>query len=200
MQLRTFLQLLTTALKRYVNINMTDIIERIMDGSQWPCFENPEHLSGLDTLANNANGLDTIEGYLAALAIYHQLCDEMARLLLEDSRFYIQLSCYPAKIDFPRPKKQMAGQILSQLDFAIDFEGKNEFVNKCRMMNSLRNSVFHNLTNQPDLLDLKIQLSRISSIYDEIFLIYENSHDWFYVCFKDFRKDVFVDLVECDDT
>ena len=171
-----------------------------MDSSLWPCFANPEHLSDLDILANNANGLDTIEGYLAALAIYHQLCDEMAKLLLEDSRFYIQLSCYPAKIDFPRPKKQMAGQILVQLEFAIEFEGKTEFIEKCRKMNSLRNNVFHDLTHQPDLIELKSKLSRMNRIYDDIFVIYENSHDWFRVCFKDFRKDVFIDLVECDDT
>jgi len=70
---------------------MTNIVNRIRNSSQWPSFENSSHLSDLDTLADDANALDTLEGYLAALTIYHQLCDEMAKLLVKDSEFFIQL-------------------------------------------------------------------------------------------------------------
>ena len=175
---------------------MDSTLQKIKDYSQWPSFEDSDHLSELDALADNANGLGTLEGYLAALAIYHQLCDEMAKLLLRDSQFFIELSCYPTEINFPKPKQQMAGQVLSQLEFTVEFEGKQEFIDKCRTMNSIRNSVFHNLTKQTSLLVLHNKLSQVSDIYEEIFTLFKSSHDWFLLCFKGFRKDVFIDEIE----
>lgn len=175
---------------------MNDIVDKIMDRSQWPTFEDSDHLSDLDSLADDANGLGTLEGYLAALAIYHQLCDEMAKLLLKDSQFFIQLSCYPLGIEFPKSKQQMAGQTLAQLEYAVEFEGKEEFIEKCRELNALRNNVFHSLTKKTSLPELKNKLSRVSALYEEIFELFSASHDWFCLCFKDFRKDVFIDEIE----
>ena len=175
---------------------MTDIVTKVMDRSQWPSFDDTDHLADLDSLADDANGLGTLEGYLAALAIYHQLCDEMARLLVKDSQFFIQLSCYPAGIDFPKPKQQMMGQVLAQLEFSVEFEGKHEFIDKCRRMNALRNDVFHGLTKSSDLVEVKGRLSEISSLYEDIFTLFRNSHDWFLLCFNDFLKDKFIDEIE----
>ena len=179
---------------------MTDIVGKIKDYTQWPAFENSQHLSDLDALADDANGLGTIEGYLAALAIYHQLCDEMAKLLIKKSEFYIQLSCYPTEIKFPKSKQQTAGQVLSQLEFAVEFEGKKDFIRKCRTMNSLRNNVFHNLTKETSLTELQNKLSKISSLYEEIFEVFDTSDDWFQLSFKNFRKDVFIDVFEEENT
>ncbi|HPH04303.1 MAG TPA: hypothetical protein PL131_00390 [Methylotenera sp.] len=172
---------------------MSSLIDRIKNHSQWPHFENVDHLSELDALADDANGQGTLEGYLAALGIYHQLCDEMARLLIKDSQFFIQLSCYPTKIEFPKPNIQMSGQVLSQLELAVEFEGKALFIEKCREMNTLRNNVFHNLTKQTSLTTLKEKLSQVSNLYEAIFKLFSKSHDWFQLCFKDFRKDRFLD-------
>lgn len=175
---------------------MTSIVSKIRDRSQWPCFENSDHLADLDALADDANGLGTLEGYLAALAIYHQLCDEMAKLLVKDSQFFIQLSCYPAEIRFPAPKQQMAGQVLAQLEFSVEFEGKRTFIEKCYEMNALRNNVFHGLTKQTSLPELKNRLVTISALYEETYELFEASHDWFQLCFKDFKKDRFIDEIE----
>lgn len=175
---------------------MTDIVSKIVERSKWPTFENADHLAELDGLADDANGRGTFEGYLAALAIYHQLCDEMARLLVKESQFFIQLSCYPTDIEFPKPKQQMMGQVLTELEFAVEFEGKAEFIEKCREMNVLRNNVFHGLTKSVNLSALKGRLSEVSALYESIFSLFTNSHDWFCLCFKDFRKDVFIDEIQ----
>jgi len=175
---------------------MTTIISKITDRSHWPCFENSDHLADLNALADDANGRGTLEGYLAALAIYHQLCDEMVKLIVRDSQFFIQLSCHPAEISFPAPKKQMAGQVLAQLEFSVKFEGKERFIEKCHEMNALRNNVFHGLTKQTSLPELKNRLITISALYEEIYELFEVSHDWFQLCFKDFKKDRFNDEIE----
>ena len=90
----------------------------------------------------------------------------------------------------------MAGQVLTQLEYAVEFEEKAEFIEKCREMNSLRNNVFHGLTKQSSLSELKNKLSQISHLYEQVFDLFYASHDWFRLCFKDFRKDVFIDELE----
>lgn len=88
------------------------------------------------------------------------------------------------------------GRVLSDLEYSIEFEGKNEFIRKCREMNKIRNTVFHQLSKETALEDLRIKLSKVSELYEEIFDLFQSSHDWFCLCFKNFRKDVFLDYVD----
>jgi len=62
----------------------------------------------------------------------------MARLLLRDAQFFIQLAVHPAGIEFRDRKKLMFGQILDALSETISFEGKEEFLKGCRKMNTQR--------------------------------------------------------------
>jgi hypothetical protein len=63
-------------------------------------------------------------------------------------------------------------------------------------MNVLRNNVFHGLTKSVNLSALKGRLSEVSALYESIFSLFTKSHDWFCLCFKDFRKDVFIDEIQ----
>lgn len=173
-----------------------DILSKITNHDQWPDFADGDYLSELDDMANDAFSKGTIEGYLATLLIYHQLCDEMAQLLIRDSQFFLQLSVYPTEIKFQNHKPIMFGKVLSELEYAIEFEGKNEFITKCRELNTLRNKIVHKLTKQTSLNDLKKQLGSINKLYTEIWTIFDESHDWFQLCFKDFKKDGFIDYIE----
>jgi hypothetical protein len=60
-----------------------ELISTIRDSDTWPSFERPDFLDELDEIANQAFSKNTIEGYLASLLIYHQLSEEMIRLLLK---------------------------------------------------------------------------------------------------------------------
>lgn len=173
-----------------------DLIERISDSKNWPSFDNPDFMQELDDLANEAIIKKTIEGYLAALLIYHQLCEEMGRLLIEDSKFFIELSIHPSEIKFSNKNKLMFGNMLADLQKGIEFPDKEIFINKCNELNLLRNQVVHKLTKQTALKDIEKNLKKVSSLYEEIYNIFEYCHDWYRVCFKDYKKDVFIDYIE----
>ncbi len=170
-----------------------DFIDQINESERWPGFENPDHLYGLNEIADEAFGKNTVEGYLAALLIYHQLCEEMAKLLLEDSRFFIKASIYPAEIEFPKSNKIMFGRTLEHMKETVEFPNKELFLQKCHNFNQIRNSIAHGLTKQTSLGDLKKKLEIAKKLFDEIFNLFDDSHDWFSLCFKDFRKDKFID-------
>ena len=56
----------------------------------WNEFVRPEFLQELNDLADYFIEKNTVEGFLAALLIYHQSCEEIVRLLIRDAQFCIQ--------------------------------------------------------------------------------------------------------------
>lgn len=170
-----------------------NLINTVRDSDKWPDFERPDFLDELNEVANEALSKDSVEGYLASLLILHQLSEELIRLLLKDARFFIQLSVFPAKIDFPEKKKLMFGQLIDELKSTISFEEKDKFIEKSKELNKHRNEIVHRLTKQTSLADLKTQVLKVKELYDEIYELFDHIHDEFRVCFKDFKKDVFLD-------
>jgi hypothetical protein len=170
-----------------------NLINSVRDSDKWPYFERPGFLDELNEVANEALSKDSVEGYLASLLILHQLCEELIRLLLKDARFFIQLSVFPAKIVFPEKKKLMFGQLIDELKSTISFEEKDKFIEKSINLNKHRNEIVHRLTKQTSLADLKTQVLKAKELYDEIYELFDYIHDEFRVCFKDFKKDVFLD-------
>lgn len=58
-----------------------DILIKLEDSNKWPGFERPEFLDELNELADSSFEKKTIEGYLASVLIYHQLTEELIRIL-----------------------------------------------------------------------------------------------------------------------
>jgi len=121
------------------------------------------------------------------------LSEECVRLLLKDAQFFIQLSVFPAEMYFSEKKKLMFGQLIEELKSTISFENKNEFIEKCMSLNKDRIDIVHRLTKRNSLADLEAQLLKVKNLYDELYILFEDIHDWFRVCFKDFKKDTFID-------
>ena len=168
----------------------TELIDRIKDSNAWPSFERPKYLNELNNLANNAIEKNTIEGYLAALLIYHQLCEEMVKVLLDDTHFFIQLSVFPNEILFPRKGKTMFGQILDELKSTVSFDGKDEFIEKCHQINRLRIEIVHKLMQQVTLKSTKARLEKAQTLFEKIFELFDTAHDSWRVTFGDFQKDI----------
>jgi hypothetical protein len=167
-----------------------DLISTIQDSEKWPSFDRPGFLLELNTLASEACEKGTLEGYLAALLIYHQLCEEMARLLLRDSQFFVQLAVFPAEINFPEKPKLMFGPLIDDLETIISFKGKDEFIAKCKEINRIRIIFVHGLTKRTSLADIRDSLANIQRLYDEIYNLFYQAHDYFKLGFKDFKKDI----------
>jgi|ERR1017187_5832783 hypothetical protein len=173
------------------------LLAKIQDAEGgWPHFETPDFLQTLEDVAQQAFAKNSIEGHLAALLIWHQLCEEIAKLLLRDAQFFIQLSVHPAEIEFREKEKLMFGQILGALSETLSFGGKEEFLDGCRKLNTQRTELIHRLTRHSSLADIMARVVEVKVIYERVFLIFEEAHDGFRVDFHSFAKDVFLDLIE----
>jgi hypothetical protein len=165
------------------------IIERIKDGDKWPAHARGDFLDELNEVADDAFSKDTIEGFLAAILIYHQLTEEMIKVLVECSEFFIQLAIFPNEIHFQHSNKRMFGQILGDLEKTVSFEKKETLIAKCKELNDIRVSMVHKLTRKSSLKDIKKQSSKIKDIFDEIFDIFDEEYDRFRVTFHQYSKN-----------
>ena len=167
-----------------------DLRRMIADADSWPEFPGATFLARLNKVADEAITKKTIEGNLAAILIYHQLAEDMLRLLLRDCEFYIRLAVFPARITFPARRKQMFGQLQQSITESIDFPGKEQLFEKCNVLNQLRIAIVHKLPQRESFTGLRRQTLRASRLHEQIYTLFDHAHDFFRVCFHDFRKNL----------
>lgn len=173
---------------------MDNIIERIMNSDNWPNLEMPENLEILNDFADELYSKKNFSGQLSAILMYHQIIEAMCIHLLEDCHFQIQLSLYPTTIQFSIPQNKMLGNVLTELKNSIDFHKKEEFLDKVKEFNIIRNETIHKMRKN-NLLIISNDLKKSKNIFDEIYDLYDEIQDNFRVIFHDFKKDVFIDYV-----
>jgi hypothetical protein len=164
---------------------------RLKDSDQWPAFSSGAFLDRLETIASRAMMKGTTEGCLATILIYHQLVEEMLRLLIRDAQFLIQLAVFPSHIAFREKRKQMFGQLRQELRDLVDFGGKSRFLVKIDQINSIRVGIVHKLTQRGSLDGLTRETRRAKRLYDDAFAIFDQAHDDFRVAFHSYHKDMF---------
>ncbi len=164
---------------------------QLSDRTKWPGFEQIQFLEHLNRVADRALTKRSVEGYLAAIVIYHQLTEDLLRLLIRDTQFLLRLSLYPGRIGFPEKRKQMFGEVVRELREGMDFRGKGRLLQLAEQLNSIRIEAVHKLIRRGTLAGMARDARRAKSLFDQAFEKFEAAHDDFAVTFKDYRKDVF---------
>lgn len=165
------------------------LVQRIRDRDEWPDFDRPYFLDELNGLADDAFATKTLHGYLAALLIYHQLTEEMLRLLLQYSEFFVQLELAPIEIHFPVPEKAMFGRVLDAMRAAMEFENKSELVSLAQEINKERIDLVHSLTKQESVEAIAHKVGKAKARFEAFYSKFVDTQDWFLLSFKDLRKD-----------
>ena len=165
-----------------------DIIDRIKDSDKWPGPEQPDFLDELNEVADNSFDKGTIEGYLAALLIYHQLTEELLKIIIDCSIFFIQLSVLPLEYKKKDLKGKMFGQIIQELRHSISDDDTKKLIDKSQNLNTLRINIVHKLTSNSSLTDIEKQCKQAKKVFDSIFDLYDKIYDNYRVTFKDFKK------------
>jgi adenylate kinase family enzyme len=164
---------------------------RAKNPSHWPAIDNPDLLDQLSTIADDSFSQRTMEGYLASMLLYQQLCEEMLRLLELDAQFIIQLSVYPFEINFAEKKRRTFGSLINDLDKTISFKEKRELISNATKLNELRNQLVHRLTSTSPIIDIRSKVKKAKKLHDKIFDLFKDAHDHFQQCMKDLTKDRF---------
>jgi hypothetical protein len=167
-----------------------NLINKIKNSDTWPDITRPDFLSELNILADEMYNKNTLEGGLASLLIYHQLCEEMVKVLINCSEFYIQLAVFPAEITFKKNSKRMFGQLIDELEKGINFDKKTDFIDKCQAINTIRIKIVHRLTLKSSVYDILLQVREAKKIFDEIFKLYVEIYDNYRLNFHSFNKDI----------
>lgn len=167
-----------------------DILIKLENPNKWPGFERPEFLDELNELADSSFEKKTIEGYLASVLIYHQLTEELIRILIESSTFYIQLRVFPQEFQDRKLKNKMFGQLIQELNQSILDEKIHIFVEKAINLNSLRIEIVHRLTTSETIKKVKKQCEKVQIIFNEIWKLFDEIYDNYRVTYKDFKKDI----------
>lgn len=168
----------------------TALIAKLKDSELWPTHIRPSFLNELNDVADKAFAKGSIEGYLASILIYHQLSEEMIKLLLKCCDFLIQIAIFPYEKELTHDDRRMFGQLLNDLEKTVSFKKKSEFIAKCKELNDIRIKMVHKLTRKSSLADIKIQSSQIKDIFDNIYELFEIIYDDFRVAFHSYQKDI----------
>ncbi len=163
---------------------------RLKDSSLWPEFERPDFLARLEATAERAPAKRSVEGQLAAILIYHQLVEEILRLLIEDSQLLVQAALRPWRIEFSSKTRQMFGQVQQELRQAVDFPKKQRLLMLADSINAIRIGVVHRLARRGSLAGLARDARKARGLYRRIFDIFDQAHDGFRVDLNGFRKDL----------
>jgi hypothetical protein len=166
------------------------LVARLKDADQWPRFEDVHFLDRLDVVAERALRKRSIEGNLAAVLIYHQLVEEMLRLLVHDSQFLVQVALRPRPIEFSKPSKRMFGLLQEDLRRSLGFRQRDQLLALAEEINALRIEVVHKLTRRRSFAGLARDGRRAKRLYERIFRIFEDVHDDFRLGLNDFRKEL----------
>ena len=165
------------------------IIGKLVDHDNWPWFERPDFLNELNELADKAFKNKTIDGYLAAVLIYHQLTEEFIKILIECSTFYIQLSVYPQEYNDRDLKKKMFGQLIGELKQSVLHEETSELIEKAVKLNDLRIKVVHKLTKNNTISSVEKNCEKVQTIFNEIWKLFMVIYDSYREIFRQFWKN-----------
>jgi len=164
--------------------------KRLRDPEAWPCFDRPEFLARLEKVANRALERRTVEGYLAAILVFHQLTEEMLKLLIRDSQFLVQVALLPWRVAPTIRRKQTFGQLQQELRASVDFPGKARFLSIIDQINAVRIEVVHNLAARNSTGGLRRDSVTAKRVYEKAYAIFDKAHDGFRVDFSGFRKNL----------
>lgn len=167
-----------------------DLLDILRDNTKWPDFDRPGFLSELNTLADDCFSQGTIEGYLASMLIYHQLCEELLRVLIRISHFYLQCRVFPLQLRDRKLEKLTFGQLISEYEKSLQSEGSNDLINKCNQLNQIRINMVHKITLKTSLSAISQQTRRTKTLFDDIWMLFDRIYDGFRAGLGDCRDDI----------
>lgn len=167
-----------------------DLLDILRDNTKWPSFDSPGFLNELNVLADDCFSKGTIEGYLASMLIYHQLCEELLKVLIMISHFYLQCTVFPMQIRDKKLDKLTFGQLITEYERCVQSEGSDDLINKCNQLNQIRINMVHRITLKTSLSAISQETRRTKTLFDDIWVLFDRIYDGFKAALSDCRDDM----------
>jgi hypothetical protein len=167
-----------------------DLLKRLKDSEAWPGFPNPEFAQRLERVAVRSLARRSTDADVTAIIILHQLTEQMLRVLIADSQFFVAVSVMPARIVFRDPPRQTFGQVLNILRSGVEFRYKKRLLELAEALNDIRNGIAHKLLQRGSLRGLRADARRSHRLFNRIFSKFDDAHDEFRLTFHGMAKDL----------
>lgn len=170
--------------------NQENILSMIKNNSEWPEFVRPEHLSTLNAMADQAARSNENYGPISAILIYQQLTEEILKLLLSFSNFFVQARLWPWEIELKELRRAMFGRVIDELNKAVKFPNQNKIIEISHDINEIRIKVAHGLVKLDSIEDIKSYAIEVQSKFTDLYLLYDEADEWFRHSLKETRKSI----------
>jgi hypothetical protein len=167
-----------------------ELRRRLKDSNSWPAFLNPDFAERLERTGIRAIERRSTEGDVTAIIIFHQITEQMLRVLIADAQFFVSVSVMPMRITFSDPPRQTFGQVLAMLRNGVEFKDKDRLLTLSGALNDLRNGVAHRLLHRGSLAGLRRDAHRSHRLFDRVSSIFAAAHDEFRTTFHGLPKEL----------
>ena len=99
--------------------------------------------------------------------------DELIKMLINCSRYYIQLRLFPYKINKRITKRKLTKNLLEELTNLLLNPKIELFIKKCYELNELRNKTVHRLITVKSVKSTLVQCKKVKRLFKEIFKLFE---------------------------
>ena len=154
-------------------IYRTNLLNELNDRSNFPDIGFAKNLDSIEVEAEIMFSKNTIEGYISSMIIYHQIIDELIKILIKCSRYYIQLRLFPYKINKRITKRNLTKNLLEELTNLLLNPKIELFIKKCYELNELRNKTVHRLITVKSVKSTLVQCKKVKRLFKEIFKLFE---------------------------
>jgi hypothetical protein len=135
--------------------------------------------SYLDGIAHDAFGQGEAAGCLAALTIWHQLTEEILRLLYRYSQVLIKAALYPAKLGEKDLQNESLGSLIQIHKQCVQYDRKSVILSSAIALNNLRNDLFHDITQYPSEADIIRKAEPCRGYFQQLFGDWQIAMKWF---------------------
>ena len=101
-----------------------EVRRRLRDPDSWPGFLNPDFAARLERLGLRALHRRRADGDVTAIVIFHQLTEQILRVLVADMQFLITASVMHTRIAFKASPRETFGQTLDEVRYGVEFRRK----------------------------------------------------------------------------
>jgi hypothetical protein len=136
--------------------------------------------SYLDGIADDSFNKDEADGYIAALIIWHQLAEEILRLLYRHSQLLIKAGLYPTKLDEKTIEHVNMGGLIQIHSSCVAYDRKSIIMSNAKKLNDLRNDLLHDVMNYPSEKDIMAKAKAAKVYFNNLFSEWPTAMKWFY--------------------
>lgn len=164
----------------------------VTEESNWPWFDRVDYLTELTEQAFDIYEKHSTEGYLGAVLIFHQIAEEIVKLILKYNHLYIKAKLHP--VSYGKNKEgsrntKMFGVLRADLINSVDFDYKDALVQILGELNSNRIELVHNLTSRKSLEDIHYQADKVEHTFQRVHWHFDMSVNWFRKKLKDLANE-----------